>query len=307
MSTHIFEYIGDSKRFGYGMYLDLKIIIDGNTGYINATKLCMLGNKRLGYWQRNESSKELIAYYNDNGEPCADQHRVQEALYEVKQEDVKGVAKKDQETIVGTYYNKNLIVHLAQWISPAFAFKVSKIVDDYIGYENNRKIRELKGENKTLLDKVDDQSKQIAKLLTTTQTILTINNEQTSALRQQNVKLDKMASAIEKMRIHLDNSTSVPSKREAILVYRNPDDTSDIMRFRCGTHAYLSAYKAGASWYREYNNISNSKKAINYMKTNNMIEFEKDKTTKAIIPDKEERLFIRKCLKKLDASYLAEA
>jgi hypothetical protein len=290
MSTHIFEYIGDSKRFGYGMYLDLRIIIDSKTNYINATKLCALGNKKLFNWHKTDSSKELIACYNESIVSPSDQKGIQ---YEISGGDLKGLTRKEQEIIMGTYYHKSIVVHIAQWISPTFAFKVSKIVDDYIDTENSRKIRELKGENMTLQD-------QIAKLLATTETILAVNHKQ-------NEKLDKMTSAIEKMRIHLDNSTSVPSKREAILVYRNPDDTNDIMRFRCGTQAYLKTYKANAKWYKEYKNISNSKKAINYMKVNNMIEFEKDKTTKAIIPDQDDRLFIRKCLRRLDASYLTEA
>lgn len=300
MSTHIFEYIGDSKRFGYGMYLDLKIVIDRQTNYINATKLCNLGNKKLKNWQQNVSTKELIEYFNNNESGWNSSQTTGPIFqkrpsisYEICGDDLKGIPRKEQEVMMGTYYHKTIIVHLAQWISPAFALKVSKIVDDYIDTENSRKIRELKGENMTLQD-------QIAKLLATTETILTINNEQ-------NAKLDKMTSAIEKMRIHLDNSTSVPSKREAILVYRNPDDTSDIMRFRCGTHAYLKTIKAGASWYREYKNISNSKKAINYMKVNNMIQFEKDKTTKAIIPEKDDRVYIRRCLRRLNDSYVSSA
>ena len=306
MSTHIFEYIGNSDRFGYGKYLDdMKIIIDGNTGYINATKLCALGNKRLKNWQQNLSTKELIECFNI--EPGWNSSQVQEVSYEVKQEDIKGYPKSEQEAMVGTYYHRTIIVHLAQWISPTFALKVSKIVDDYISYENKRKIRELKGENKTLLDKVDDQSKlitdqskQIAELLTTTRTIVDINNEQ-------NQKLDKMASAIERMRQHLDNNTSQPSKREAILIYRNEHDSVDVMRVRCGTYAYLKKYKSTAAWYREYNDISNSKKAINYMKVNNMITFEKDKTTKAIIPEKDDRVYIRRCLRKLNDSYVSNA
>ena len=320
MSTHIFEYIGNSDRFGYGKYLDdMKIIIDGHTGYINATKLCMLGKKHLRNWHKNESSKELISCYNDTtdeiyGESSSDQSGTRTVSYEIGGDDLKGMTRKEQEVIMGTYYHRTIIVHLAQWISPTFALKVSKIVDDYISYENKRKIRELKGENKTLLDKVDDQSKlitdqsklitdqskQIAELLTTTRTIVDINNEQ-------NQKLDKMASAIERMRQHLDNSTSQPSKREAILIYRNEHDSVDVMRVRCGTYAYLKKYKSTAAWYREYNDISNSKKAINYMKVNNMIQFEKDKTTKAIIPEKDDRVYIRRCLRRLNDSYVSSA
>jgi hypothetical protein len=299
MSTHIFEPI--TERFGYGNYLDLKIIIDSKTKYINATKLCQLGNKHLRYWQRTDSSKELIDTFNINV-PGADLHGAQ-VSYEIKQKDLKGLPRTDQEIILGTYYHRDLIVHLAQWISPAFAFKVSKIVNDYIGYENKRKIRELKGENKTLLDKVDDLSKQNIDLkkqneevLAATRTLITMGNEQLT-------KIDSMSAEISRIRHHLDNETSKPNKRELILVYRNKDDPKAVMRIRAGTEEYIKKFRRNAVWYREYSNISNSKKAINYMKDNGMITFEKGKTTKTIIHDINERNHLRQCLKKLDESY----
>ena len=128
MSTHIFEYIGNSDRFGYGKYLDFSIIIDGYTGYINATKLCALGNKHLRNWHKNESSKELIACYEDDTRSDQSGYGVS---YEIGRKELAGLTKVEQESAMGTYYHRTIIVHLAQWISPAFGAKVSNILSNY--------------------------------------------------------------------------------------------------------------------------------------------------------------------------------
>ena len=113
MSTHIFESI--TERFGYGNYLDLKIIIDGKTNYINATKLCQLGGKKLKHWQENSSTKSLIDYYEDHTIELHGRNSDHvRPSYEVTQHNMKGLNKETQIIVVGTYYHKDLIVQIGR-------------------------------------------------------------------------------------------------------------------------------------------------------------------------------------------------
>lgn len=286
MSTHIFESITD--RFGYGKYLDLEIVIDSETKYINATKLCQLGNKRLKNWLRLDSAKTLLQFF-DNMSTGSD---LSQWYYEIGRGDIDSKDDTKRNIIMGTYFHRKLIVHIAQWISCEFALKVSEIVDNY----NDRRNRDLLKEKD---DKIDE-------LMAMMKTLMNMNHDQTDTLKRQETKLDELTSEVKRMRVHLDNDTSQPHKREAILIYRNASDDKTVMRIRCGTLLYLKKYKTNATWYKEYTHISNSKKALNYMRDNGLFVPEKGKTTKTVIYDKNERIYLRKCLKELDNSYAVE-
>ena len=296
MSTHIFTPITD--RFGYGKYLDLEIVIDSDTGYINASKLCQLGGKKLKNWLRLDSAKELMDYAGSNGGSDLSHHSVS---YEIKNENIMGISKSDQDAITGTYFHRKLIVHIAQWISCKFAMKVSDIIDDYVSRENNRMIRELKGENKTLLDRVDDLTKQNNELLVATRTIIDMNHSQNNTLAKQDKKLDMLTAEVNRIRRHLDNSEVDENKRESILVYRLEHDGMDTMRIRCGTNEYLSKFRYNARWYKEYDLISNSKRALNYLKSVGYLNKQTD--AKFIIGDREHRIKLLQMLRKVNDSY----
>ena len=181
---------------------------------------------------------------------------------------------------------------IAQWVSKDFAFKVIDIIKNYNDRHNKSLLKEKD-------DKIDELMKKNDELLAMTRTIISMNHDQ-------NDKLDKMSSDIARIRSLLDNSTSTPDKRESILVYRNANDPVSVMRIRCGINAYIRKFRTKAAWYKEYSNISNSKKALNIMKSDGIIEFEKGKTTKTIIYDKEDRIHLRKYLKRLDDSYASD-
>ena len=282
MSTHIFEPITD--RFGYGKYLDTEIVIDSKTKYINASKICKQNGKKLKNWLINDGNQELVESWLkiNRGQNSA-------PYYDIDRTNVVGIPKSDQDKILGKYFHEDLLIMIAQWVSKDFAFKVIDIIKNYNDRHNKALLKEKD-------DKIDEQSKKIEELLAMSRTIISMNHDQ-------NAKLDNMSAEISRIRHHLDNETSRPNKRELILVYRNKDDSKAVMRIRAGTEEYLKKFRRNAVWYREYSNISNSKKAINYMKDNGMITFEKGKTTKTVIHDINERNHLRQCLKKLDESY----
>ncbi|UWX11387.1 CRPV-278 [Crowpox virus] len=48
------------KRFCYIKYDTFELIMMKENNYVNATKLCILGNKRFRDWLRLDGSKDLI-------------------------------------------------------------------------------------------------------------------------------------------------------------------------------------------------------------------------------------------------------
>jgi hypothetical protein len=88
-------------------------------GYINATKLCQDGGKRMNDWSRLDSTKRHLKSLSEELNVPIDK------LVEIK----KGghVTKFKQ----GTWIHPRLGTVLAQWISPTFGLKVSKWVEQW--------------------------------------------------------------------------------------------------------------------------------------------------------------------------------
>ena len=124
-----YEKIND--RYYKAKYGEFDVIMNMTTGYINATKLCADGGKHMKNWTRNESNKELIDVFNKkinnplNFEPV------------LISDDSYGITR-------GTYVHPKLITHIASWISPSFAWKVSEIVNNFLVKEKEDEIRKTK-------------------------------------------------------------------------------------------------------------------------------------------------------------------
>ncbi|CCU55325.1 N1R/p28-like protein [Adoxophyes honmai entomopoxvirus 'L'] len=129
-----YEKIKDS--FHYGLFGDFKLIIDKNTGYFNATKLCKDGGKEYKHWYENIKSKELVEYYNKKlsvGIP-ADSNNYKNSIYYVN---LKG--NNINNIITGTYVYKKLLLDIASWVSKDFYDKCYDIIEDY--YVNDFKLK----------------------------------------------------------------------------------------------------------------------------------------------------------------------
>ncbi|BCS82621.1 putative KilA-N domain-containing protein [Cotonvirus japonicus] len=160
----IFERIND--KYYRGKYGDFDVIIDSN-GYVNVTKLIALatGNKKFNDWTRLKQSEELIkALSSDTGISVA------ELLIPIT------TSSKNLTEIRGTYAHPELIPQIASWASPAFAIKVSKIVNNFFAKEmfdkhqnlikkKNDRIDKLCKKIDAQTNKIDKQKKQIKELL----------------------------------------------------------------------------------------------------------------------------------------------
>lgn len=181
-----------NHRFSYAEYGEFKVVMD-NDGYINATKLCELGGKQYKHWSRNDGPQDLIAYFS-------------ERLTEVHGEgfEISRVVVGGQISEVrGTYLHYDLIPHVASWVSSSFAWKVSKIVNEYLENEKDEKIKSLEKTNYDLMSKMNELMLQTQSMM---QQIKTANLKTHQELK--NVRNDNVKTHVELRKVEDDNITT---------------------------------------------------------------------------------------------------
>jgi hypothetical protein len=202
LSELIYEPV--NEEYGWGKYGTFKVLIRRKDGWINVTKLCKDGGKELKHWNENDTSKSLVQVLKSSvGIPT-------------------DVLTGGQDCIIrGTYAHPFLVPHIASWISPEFAFRVSRIVNDHLVREYREQIREKNTQLDEMVEKLnaqaqewrakfDTQSKKIDKLTA-------INLNQTSLLENQQRMLQVVnENVIESVSaLHHVSDKSVPYERLA--------------------------------------------------------------------------------------------
>ncbi|ARE67738.1 SWPV1-139 [Shearwaterpox virus] len=145
------------ERFCYIKYDKFDLIMMKENRFINATKLCKLGGKDFHRWKRLDGSKELMIKVTEMNEiwKSASPRSGGGIIIEIN-----GSNQYTEYDIAGSYVHQDLIPHIASWISPLFAIKVSKIINCYVSgkYEFNLKEKENKiDELMELLYKFNDK------------------------------------------------------------------------------------------------------------------------------------------------------
>nr|WCB86993.1 CPPV182 N1R/p28-like protein [Cooks petrelpox virus] len=145
------------ERFCYIKYDTFELIMMKENGFINATKLCKLGGKEFKKWIRLDGSKELIKTVEETNSiwkinPTRPDVAQLEIIITVSNE-----GKNDKKyEISGSYVHQDLIPHIASWISPLFAIKVSKIVNCYVSGKYEFKLKEREEEIRKRENKIDE-------------------------------------------------------------------------------------------------------------------------------------------------------
>jgi hypothetical protein len=133
-----YESINDTySKARYGRF---EVFMNMKTGYINASKLCASGGKRFDHWGENKNSRELVEEVKKN---------LPETRDVLITDNSYGITR-------GTYVHPDLIPHIASWVSPKFAIKVSKIVNDFLIREREEEIRRLTGEKSELVKMLEE-------------------------------------------------------------------------------------------------------------------------------------------------------
>ena len=191
-------------KYAYANYAGVEVLIMVSNGYINATKLCALGGKRFIDWKRNGSSQDLIRdIETDVNSDCENPHNRTPVIISVK--------GGNNQLIVGSYVHPQLIVFVASWISSKFASNVSKIVNNYIIAETERK-------NQMILKAKDDK---IDELNMKMDRVIQQNSEQKheiARLMERNDELLQTAKSI-------DNKLGYVKKEYVVKTGQEKDDS----------------------------------------------------------------------------------
>lgn len=97
-------------------------------GYINATALCNVANKRWYNYVRNETTGHFLRALE-----AKTRIRVVELIQEVR----------DSSGIASTWIHPKVAIHLAQWLSAEFAVQVSEWVYDWMNGSNPQRAAQL--------------------------------------------------------------------------------------------------------------------------------------------------------------------
>jgi hypothetical protein len=233
----IFKEINDD--FSYGKYGNFSVILMKKNGYVNATKLCNSGGKKLIHWNENKSTGNLLSTLSKITN--IPKHKL--TIF------IKG---NNKSKISGIYVHPKLICPIAQWISSEFTFKVSDIVDEYIIKEATAEKNKLIKEKEQIIeqkdDKIDKLTKKIDKSSKNLKEILKISREMKEQNDEilDNVCADRVVPTGNSKDIGhfiiLNNGIDLDD-------YDDDDDVYEYTAFRILRNSYNQAYNKHKSEY----------------------------------------------------------
>lgn len=106
-------------------------------GYINATAMCKVAGKRFANWYRLDSTKEFLAELSiDIGIPISTPIMHNSAMTRNRVMALILVRRGGNPNLLGTWVHPDVATYLAMWLSPKFAVKVIKWVNDWMTGKN---------------------------------------------------------------------------------------------------------------------------------------------------------------------------
>lgn len=251
-----FESVDNQYEWGY--YFDFKVLIMSKNGYINVTKMCQDGNKQFRFWLQNDSSKELLDELERSESIPSD-------LVMIK----IGTGANDYR---GTYVHLDLVPSIAGWISPAFALKVNRIVNEYrLKEEKMKHVSTIREKDKIINEQaIKNMSlkEMLEKTLENTERILSKNDDlsiEMSKLSLDNQITHEMLNVVVEDRVVKSEDKDSTS---SIVIYESIDQGPNMFYiFRVqkrGLKAALKRYKADNPNAIKFYEIEYNPNSINY-------------------------------------------
>ena len=140
------ETINDD--YYWGEFGGFRVVIRAEDGYINGTKLAGEAGKQFKHWKANKQTQEYVHVVTSSvGIPTDD-------LMDV-------VTGGRLAELRGTYVHPKLVIHLAQWCSAEYGYKVTEIVMDHHAREHRERARAEKKARRLLEQKVAAQQAEL--------------------------------------------------------------------------------------------------------------------------------------------------
>src|SRR5271156_4815877 len=149
-----------TTNYWHAAYGPFRVVMMKDSGYINATKLCMSGGKEYKNWSRLQSSQELIqsleqheALENTHNTFLCSNLTLLDGNVHICSEPsppckfIQTMNSTEVERLIsGTYCHPLLIPHIACWISTDFALKVGKVVNNCLALQYKEQLAAIKKE-----------------------------------------------------------------------------------------------------------------------------------------------------------------
>jgi hypothetical protein len=188
--------IKDDREYHYANYGKFIVIMikseDYTNGFVNATKLCQLGNKNYFHWLELKKSKELIKFYETKFGTRDHDDQIKFVF------ESKGTDKIDLK-LSGTYVHKQLILNISLWISNEFYDKVSNIIENHLIKNfkddlslNKNKLEELNVEIEKYNKLIEDKNNCISTLEDSNKDLTNTNKDLNENLKNLNINLEKV-------------------------------------------------------------------------------------------------------------------
>ena len=251
LNNIVIEQIKDN--YYRGEFLGLNLVIDKNTGYFNASKLCRDGKKEFKDWLKNKKTKELMKYISKIHPP----ENSPVGGYKIK----TGHKSVESNEIAGTYVCKELILDIASWISPEFYLKCNGIIMNHaeaefkIKYENQLmekdfKLKEKDSEIKEKDCKIDELIRKLeVDRIKMEQKIDQLIMKQEQEREENNTKHEELIDNLEDIKDKLDRSLpdrNIDPEDDDLVHYymllRNKQNTKEYLLLR-GQDKHIESLK----------------------------------------------------------------
>ena len=140
-----------NENYSFGRYGDFKIVINNESGYVNGTQLlkqALLSENtiRLKINKKNLDSAKVDDWYSLKGtSELLEMVAYEENLnLEQLRFNIHYKQKKGEEDIRGTYIHPVLVNSLATWMSPCYAVKINKLINELNINSQKKVINNLK-------------------------------------------------------------------------------------------------------------------------------------------------------------------